>query len=207
MKRFMLFIFFIGVVLPVLPVNGADDTSLIVDKLAGKNGFTMRFEQSSKYKFLNKPKVSKGKLLFSPPKNFVWEIEGENAGKIVSNGKKTWVYSPAEEEGDTPTVLVIKGLYDGVQSIVFDPKYSESSLTKQGSLRGLKVKGSKDKGYLWAEIWFSDSPDFRIDSVMFEDIEGTIVSIKVNSFDRLSKMPALSAFNFKSPKKARIITR
>ena len=62
-------------------VYGAEDNTLLVDKLAGQSGFTMTFEQSSKYKFLKVPKVSKGKLTFVPPKSFIWEIDGDNAGK------------------------------------------------------------------------------------------------------------------------------
>jgi outer membrane lipoprotein-sorting protein len=207
MKKLSGFFIFIGVFLSPFYIYGAVNDALLIDKLAGQNGFVMTFEQSSKYKFLKKPKISKGKLTFVPPKSFIWEIEGENAGKIVSNGKKTWVYSPAEEEGDTPTVLVKKGTYEGVQSIVFNPKYKESSLIKNGTFKVLKVKGSRSKGYMWAELRLLDSPDFRIDSVVFEDVEDTNVTIKATGFNKLSNKPEPSIFDFKAPKGARIITK
>jgi outer membrane lipoprotein-sorting protein len=206
MKKVFASLVFIGILLPSFYVYGAENGTLIVDKLAGANGFTMTFEQSSKYKFLKTPKISKGKLIFAPPKSFVWEIDGENAGKIVSNGKKTWIYSPAEEAEDTPTVVVKKGVYEGVQSIIFDPKYTDSSLIKKGDVRVLKVQGNRSKGYMWAEVEFLDSPDFRIDRVVFEDIEGTKVTIKAISFNRLSGKSDVS-FSFKAPKGARIITK
>jgi outer membrane lipoprotein-sorting protein len=207
MKKFFASLLLPGILLPSFCTYGAENSALIVDKLAGANGFTMTFEQTSKYKFLNKPKVSKGKLIFVPPKNFVWEIEGENAGKVISNGKKTWIYSPAEEAEDTPTVVIKKGVYEGVQSIIFDPQYKDSSLVKEGDVRVLKVQGNRSKGYMWAEVEFLDSPDFRIDRVVFEDIEGTKVIIKANSFDRLSTRSEASIFSFKAPKGARIITK
>jgi len=188
-------------------VYAAEDKALLVDKLAGKNGFTMTFEQSSKYKFLKVPKTSKGKLTFAPPNNFIWEIDGDNAGKIVSNGKRTWIYSPAEESEDTPTVVVKNGVYEGVQSLVFNPKYRVASLVKNDKFKELKVKGSKSKGYLWAELKFLETPDFRIDSVVFEDVEGTKVTIKVIAFDRINSKLDASAFDFKAPKGSRIITK
>jgi len=198
---------FVAFLLSSLCAYGAGDDALLVDKLAGKNGFTMTFEQSSKYKFLKVPKVSKGKLTFAPPKSFIWEIQGDNAGKIVSNGKKTWIYSPAEEAEDTPTVVIRNGVYEGVQSLVFDPKYKVSALAKNGNFRELKVKGSKPKGYLWAELRFLETPDFRIDSVVFEDVEGTKVTIKVNTFDRINNKLDAGVFDFKAPKVSRIITK
>jgi len=205
-KIFFLFIF-TGLILSTNCAYGADDETLLVDKLAGKNGFAMTFEQSSKYKFLKVPKTSKGKLTFVPPKNFIWEIEGDNPGKIVSNGKKTWIYSPAEEEQDTPTVVVKKGIYEGVQSLVFDPKYKVTALVKKDKFRELKVKGSKSKGYLWAELKFLETPDFRIDSVVFEDIEGTKVTIKAITFNRINNKLDASVFDFKAPKGSRIIIK
>ncbi len=207
MKVFFTALMFIGVLLSPPYVHCSVSDGFIVDELAGANGFTMTFEQSSKYKFLKRPKVSKGKLIFAPPKNFVWELEGDNAGKIVSNGKKTWIYSPAEEEEDTPTVLIKKGIYEGVQSIIFDPKYKLSSLVKNGDARVLKVKGNRSKGYMWAQIQFLDTPDFRIDTVVFEDIEGTKVTIKATSFNRQSSKFSAGVFSFKAPKGARIINK
>jgi len=196
-----------GIILSINCVYGAEENPLLVDKLAGKNGFIMTFEQSSKYRFLKTPKVSKGKLTFVPPKSFIWEIEGDNAGKIVSNGKKTWIYSPAEEAEDVPTVVVKKGIYDGVQSLVFDPKYKLTALVKQDKFKELKVKGSKSKGYLWAELRFLETPDFRIDSVVFEDVEGTKVTIKAIAFDRINNKLDASVFDFKAPKGSRTIIK
>ncbi len=196
-----------GIILSVNFVYGAEADPLLVDKLAGKNGFTMTFEQSSKYKFLKVPKTSKGKITFVPPKSFIWEIEGDNAGKIISNGKRTWIYSPAEEAEDTPAVVVKKGTYTGVQSLVFDPKYKISALIKNDKFKVLKVKGSKSKGYLWAELKFIETPDFRIDSVVFEDVEGTKVTIKAIAFDRLNNKLDASVFDFKAPKGSRIIIK
>jgi len=193
--------------LPCVYVYGADDDALIMDKLSGDNGFLMSFEQKSDYKFIHRSKLSKGQLTFTPPSSFIWEINGENAGKVISNGKKTWIYSPADEEGDTPTVVVKKGIYEGVQSIFFDSKYKVSSLKKEGKIRLLKVNGGKSKGYMWAEVRFTDTPDFRIDSVVFEDVEGTKVTIKAKSFNRLSDKPVSGTFDFKVPKGARIIKK
>jgi outer membrane lipoprotein-sorting protein len=188
-------------------VYGAEDNTLLVDKLAGKNGFKMTFEQSSKYKFLKVPKASKGKLTFVPPKSFIWEIDGDNAGKIISNGKKTWIYSVADETEDTPTVIVKKGVYEGVQSLVFNPRYKVADLVKKGNFKELRVTGSKSKGYLWAELRFTETPDFRIDTVVFEDVEGTKVTIKAIAFDRISKSLDASAFDFVAPKGSRIIIK
>lgn len=207
MIKFLCSLIFASTVLSSNYVYSAQDETLLVDKLAGQNGFTMSFEQSSKYKFLKVPKVSKGKLTFVPPKNFIWEIEGDNPGKIISNGKKTWIYSPAEEAEDTPTVVVKNGVYEGVQSLVFNPKYKISALVKKDKYKELKVKGSKSKGYLWAELKFLETPDFRIDSVVFEDVEGTKVTIKATTFDRINNKLDANVFDFKAPKGSRIITK
>jgi len=177
----------------------------ILKKLGGEKGFIMTFEQKSFYKFLKEPRIASGSLVYSPPLNFVWEIKGENAGKVISNGKKTWIYSPAEEEGDTPVVAIKDGKYDGIQSVVFDQKYDTSSLKTKDGLKELTVKGSKEKGYLSATLRFKDGTNFSLDSIEFEDIENTKILIKVKTFKRMSKSASSDTFIFKAPKGAKVI--
>ncbi len=179
---------------------GLED-QLIIKKLSNSVGFEFNFEQKNFYKFLKEPKITSGKAVFSYPSSFVWEVGGANAVKIVSNGKKTWIYSPPEEEGDTPTLAIKSGKLDeGIQSLILGAKYKISDLKNSE----LYVKGSKDKGYKWAIIRFKSS-DFRLDSVEFEDIDGSKVLIEVRDFKQLTKRVADQTFVFKAPKGTRII--
>ena len=179
---------------------GQDD--LIIKKLSNDVGFEFKFEQNNFYKFLKQPKKSSGTALFNCPSNFIWELGGDNAVKIVSNGKKTWIYSPAEEEGDIPTMTVRDGqLSDGIQSLILGAKYKMSDIKDSK----LFVKGSKDKGYKWASIRFTDTGDFKLDSIEFEDIDGSKVLIDIRDFKRLDKKKPASTFIFKAPKGTRII--
>jgi len=184
------------------------DDQLIIKKLSNSVGFELSFEQKNFYKFLKEPKITSGKAVFSYPSSFVWEVGGLNAVKIVSNGKKTWVYSPPEEDGDTPTLVIKNGLFDdGIQSLILGDKYKTSNLKDSKNNKDLKelyVKGSKDKGYKWAIIRFKSS-DFRLDSVEFEDIDGSKVLIEVRDFKQLTKRVADQTFVFKAPKGTRII--
>ena len=187
-------------------VQAQENKQTILSKISGTNGFKMTFEQQSKYPFLKAPKISKGSLLYSPQRNFVWEIYGDNAGKVISNGKKTWIYTPAEEEGDKGSLVIKTGNYDGVESIVFDTEYDLSSLkTSTDGLKELTVNGSSQKGYEWAILRFKENPAFTIDSFEFKDLNGTNTVIKVKTFTRLSKPVPAGTFNFKAPKGTRII--
>lgn len=177
----------------------------ILKKLGGDKGFMMTFEQKSFYKFMKNPRISSGSLIYSPPFNFVWEIKGDNAGKVISNGKKTWIYSPPEEAGDTPVVAVKEGKYDGIQSVVFGQKYDTSALKTKDGLKELTVKGSKEKGYLSATLRFTDSTNFSLDSIEFEDVENTKILIKVKTFRKMLKSASSDTFIFKMPRGAKVI--
>lgn len=177
----------------------------LLKKLGGEKGFSITFEQKSFYKFLKQPRVAQGSLLFSYPRNFVWEIKGENAGKVVSNGKKTWIFSPAEEKGDTPTLAIKNGRYDGIQSAIFDPKYDTASLTTKNGLKELKIKGSRQKGYLSAVLRFREEPNFSLDSIDFEDVESTKIMIRIKTFKALSETVSSDTFVFKAPKGTRMV--
>lgn len=193
----------------LLSCSHANDDQLIINKLGDNIGFEFKFEQKNFYKFLKAPKITTGKALFSNPSSFVWEVAGDNAVKIVSNGKRTWIYSPPEEEGDTPSLAVRDGSFgDGIQSLILGSKYKVCDLKQAKGKKGfkeLRVKGSKDKGYIWATITFADGSDFRLDSVEFEDKDGSKVLIQVRDFKRLSKKVAAKTFVFKAPKGTRII--
>jgi outer membrane lipoprotein-sorting protein len=185
--------------------NTAEKES-ILGKIGGSKGFKMTFEQQSHYPFLKSPKVSKGSLLFSPERKFIWEIQGEQGGKVVSNGKKTWIYTPAEEKEDKPTLIIKTGDYNGIESVIFNSKYEVSSLKdKSDGSKELNIRGSRDKGYEWAVLRFREEPAFSIDSFEFKDLNGTKTLIKVKTFTRLSKPVPAGTFNFKAPKGTRII--
>ncbi|MEI6079731.1 MAG: outer membrane lipoprotein carrier protein LolA [bacterium] len=178
----------------------------ILSKIGGDKGFKMVFEQHSQYPFLKTPKISNGSLLYSPKRKFVWEIYGEQGGKVISNGTKTWIYTPAEEEGDKATLIVKTGNYDGVESVIFNSNYDVSSLKETANgLKELRVKGSSKKGYEWAVLRFKESPTFTIDSFEFKDLNGTNTIIKVKTFSRLTEAVPAGTFNFKAPKGTRII--
>ncbi|MEI6093643.1 MAG: hypothetical protein WCQ47_08210, partial [bacterium] len=152
------------------------------------------------------PKISKGSLLYSPLKSFVWEIYGDNSGKVISNGKKTWVYTPAEEKGDNGSLLIKTGNYDGIESVIFETQYDVSSIKiSTDGQEELRVSGSSQKGYEWAILRFKEKPTFIIDSFEFKDLNGTNTVIKVKTFTRLSKPVPAGTFNFKAPKGTRII--
>jgi outer membrane lipoprotein-sorting protein len=187
-------------------LSAGTDKGTILDKIGGDKGFKMTFEQQSHYPFLNAPKTSSGSLLFSPQRKFIWEVKGEQGGKVVSNGKKTWIYTPAEEEEDKPTLIVKTGDYNGVESVIFNSKYEASSLKDVANgIKELNVKGSSDRGYEWAVLRFREEPAFAIDSFEFKDLNGTRTVIKVKTFTRLSKPVPAGTFNFKAPKGTRII--
>lgn len=187
-------------------LQAQENKETILAKIGGTNGFKMTFEQQSKYPFLKAPKISKGSLLYSPQRNFIWEIYGDNAGKVVSNGKKTWIYTSAEEEGDRASLVIKTGNYDGVESVIFDTEYDVSSLkTSPNGTKELRVNGSSQKGYEWAILRFKENPAFTIDSFEFKDLNGTNTVIKVKTFTRLSKPVPAGTFNFKAPKGTRII--
>ncbi|MFH1223945.1 MAG: outer-membrane lipoprotein carrier protein LolA [Pseudomonadota bacterium] len=210
LRKFALIIFTVNF------LSGALYAEDILKKLGGDKGFMLTFQQKSFYKFLKEPKISSGSLLYSPPDNFVWEIKGDNAGKVVSNGKKTWIFSPAEEQGDTPTVIVREKKYDGIQSIIFGEKYDTSMLKEKDGLLELTVKGGKDKGYLSATLRFKESPspktragsdnaNFSLDSIEFDDIENTKIVVKVKTFRKLSKNASTDTFIFRAPRGTRSI--
>lgn len=185
------------------------NSELIIDKLSGGKGFEFKFEQKNYYKFLKQPKVSNGKAVYNVPSCFIWELFGDNAVKIVNNGKKLWIYSPPEEEGDIPTLSVRDPNKDkGIQSLILDLEQKISMLKDSKTKKGLKelyIKGNREKGYSWARVNFDDRTDFRLDSIEFEDIDGSKVLIEVRDFKRLPKKLAGKEFIFKAPKGTRII--
>ena len=186
--------------------RSAPTKETILSKIGGANGFKMTFEQESHYSFLKNPKISKGSLLYAPKRKFVWEVYGDQGGKVVSNGKKTWIYTPAEEKEDKPTLMIRSGNYDGVESVIFDADYDVSSLkTASNGLKELRVNGSRQKGYEWAVLRFKGEPTFVIDSFEFKDLNGTNTVIKVKTFTRLTETVPAGTFNFKAPKGTRII--
>jgi len=180
-----------------------------MEKLSGKNGFEFKFEQKNFYKFLNQPRVTIGKAVYSAPANFVWELFGDNAVKIVSDGKKIWIYSPAEEEGDKPTLAIRKAqTNDGIQSLILGNKYKMTDLKPSKSKKGIKevyITGSKDSEYHWAIVRVDDRKDFSLDSIEFEDKDGSKVLIEVKAFKRLAQKAPQGTFVFKAPKGTRII--
>ncbi|MCX6111765.1 MAG: outer membrane lipoprotein carrier protein LolA [Proteobacteria bacterium] len=191
---------------PAKPDQSVPNKETILSKIGGDKGFKMTFEQESRYTFLKTPKISKGSLLYSPRRNFIWEIYGEQGGKVISNGKKTWIYTPAEEKEDKPTLIIKTGNYDGVESVIFDTDYDVSSLkTSSNGLKELRINGSKQKGYEWAVLRFKEEPVFAIDSFEFKDLNGTNTVIKVKTFTRLTKTVPAGTFNFKAPRGTRII--
>ena len=209
LKRLAPFLIFSSIVLAQSPAKleqSIPTKQTILNRIGGDNGFKMSFEQQSQYPFLKTPKISKGSLLYSPKRNFVWEIYGEQAGKVISNGKKTWIYTPAEEKEDKATLIIKKGNYDGVESVIFDTDYDISSLkTTSNGLKELKINGSRQKGYEWAVLRFKEEPTLEIDSFEFKDLNGTNTVIKVKTFTRLTKAVPVGTFNFKAPKGTRII--
>ncbi len=191
---------------PVKADQSVPNKETILSKIGGENGFKMTFEQESRYTFLKNTKTSKGSLLYSPKRKFVWEIYGDQGGKVISNGKKTWIYTPAEEKEDKATLIIRTGNYDGVESVIFDTDYDVSSLkTSANGLKELRINGSKQKGYEWAVLRFKEAPTFAIDSFEFKDLNGTNTVIKVKTFTRLTKVVPAGTFNFKAPKGTRII--
>ncbi len=180
----------------------------LIRKISGDKGFKINFEQKSFYSFTKKPRVLKGTLLFSPEKSFVWEIKGDSSTKIVSNGKKTWIYTPAEEEGDKPSLMIRNATdYEGPEAVLFDTKYKTSNLIND--LQGFKVlnvKGTKKTDYKWLKLRLKEQSDlFNIESIEFEDLNGTRVFIGVKKFNRLDKTVPAKTFEFKAPKGTRII--
>lgn len=183
-------------------------SSSLIKKIAGEYGFKIDFEQKTIYTFINKPRVLKGTVLFTPERNFIWEVKGENATKIVSNGERMWIYTPAEEPGDKPVLMIKRSKdYEGPEAVIFDPKYQMSSLSDSDEgLKILKVKGTKKTDYKWLNLKLRSKQDmFDIHSIEFEDLNGTKVFISVKKFDRLDKAVPAKTFEFKAPKGARII--
>jgi len=120
-----------------------------------------------------------------------------------------WIYSPPEEEGDIPTLSVRDSNTDkGIQSLILDLEHKTSMLKDSKSKKGLKelyIKGGRKKGYNWAVVNIDDRTDFRLDSIEFEDIDGSKVFIEVRDFKRLPKKLTSKEFVFKAPKGTRII--
>jgi outer membrane lipoprotein-sorting protein len=187
--------------------TSAPAQSSLINKISGEKGFKADFEQKSIYTFTKKPRNLKGSLLFKPEKNFIWEVKGENATKIVSNGKTTWIYTPAEEEGDK-AVLMVKETkdYEGPEAVIFDPKYKTSNLVDKDGFKVLEVKGTKKTDYKWLKLKLKPEKEmFDIHSIEFEDLNGTKVFISVKNFNRLDKAVLAKTFDFKAPKGTRII--
>lgn len=180
----------------------------IIDKLSDQKGFEFNFVQKKYYKFLKEPKISNGHAIYSHSGNFIWETTGTNAGKIISNGKNVWIYTPAEEEGDVPVVHISQASkLKGVGSFVMSGQYKVSDLkeSNKAGYKELKINGAKDKGYEWAKLSFDDRTDFRLDSIEFEDIDSSKVLIEIKDFKKLKSRLSPKLFTFKPPKGARII--
>ena len=203
--RFFIFVVSILILSPTMLGVQTMERQDLMSNLTGNRAFLMTFEQSSYYTFLDTAKVSSGMFLFSPPRSFVWKVGGEQGGKIVSNGRKTWFYSPPEEKDDEAAVVIKDGACVGIASIIFDYTNGLSSIIKKGGLKELYIKGSKEKGYLWAILRFIDSPIFRIDGFEFIDPNGNRTVIKTRTFSRLSKAIPSEMFNFVIPKGTKII--
>ena len=73
MKKFFASLLFIGILLSSFYIYGAENEALLVDKLAGANGFTMTFEQSGK----------------PPALFFVYAFQGEGATGVAFTYGKT----------------------------------------------------------------------------------------------------------------------
>jgi outer membrane lipoprotein-sorting protein len=189
--------------------NANTTEQTIMEKLSGEYGFEFKFEQKNFYKFLTQPRITVGKAVYGTPSSFIWELFGDNAVKIVSDGKKIWIYSPAEEAGDKPTLAVRNAqTNDGIQSLILGNKYKITDLKPSKSKKDIKevyITGSKDSEYHWAIVRVDDRKDFSLDSIEFEDKDGSKVLIEVKAFKRLAQKAPQGTFVFKAPKGTRII--
>ncbi|MBN1115479.1 MAG: outer membrane lipoprotein carrier protein LolA [Oligoflexia bacterium] len=166
----------------------------------------MSFTQVNSFTFSKDVKKSSGVLIASVPRKFIWELFGDEASSVVSNGKKIWFYTPPEEDGDRG-VLIIKDAQDseGFLSLLFDCSYEPvvSRVKSKGTVKAF-LSGSREKGYDWAVVEYGVNPP-RFFSLSFTDFSGNKTSIITNGFMKLKKPVPAASFNFKVPGNARIV--
>ncbi len=71
-------------------------------------GFSARFEQISTLKAMEITDTASGKAYFKRPGKMRWVYEKPNPQKIVTNGKKLWIYKPRENQvmvGKAPAIF------------------------------------------------------------------------------------------------------
>jgi outer membrane lipoprotein-sorting protein len=174
--------------------------------LKGKD-LIISFDQKSYYKFLPRPKSSSGALMVSANGKFYWTLEGSNAGSVISNGSKVWIYTPAEDK-DPATLMVRPAGNFFNPATVFNACFEDNLISysskesKTGTVNEVVFDTLDGNSYKWISVKYIQEP-FRIINIEYEDSSGTKNVIKTKSF-KYAKLPA-SVYSFKPPSGTRII--
>jgi len=98
---------FIVMILLVLGLSGGsvaisavtlDEILEGVEKRYGGRGFTARFFQTSTLKAMHVTDTASGTLSVKPPGRMRWEYEEPEKHVIITDGRKLWVYVPADNQ-------------------------------------------------------------------------------------------------------------
>jgi len=169
--------------------------------------FTIKFEQQTFYSFLPQPKTSQGTLIVSKDGKYSWDVKGQNAATIVSNGDTAWIYTPAED--DDPASVMVKPANSFFNTAdVFSRCYTKKEVSiVKNNVAGVEytkliLKNAEDNSYKGLSIEFVAKP-FKITSIEFEDANSSKTVIKTTSFKK--KKVKSSVFEFKIPQGTRII--
>ncbi|MCP3925615.1 MAG: outer membrane lipoprotein carrier protein LolA [Desulfobacterales bacterium] len=169
-----------------------------------KTGFTTDFVQSSTLKAIEVTDTASGKAMFKKPGKMRWEYIEPNKQIIISNGKKLWVYQPAEKQVSVGSAPAIFGDGKGasfLSDITLIRKKFIVSLTGESGKKHYAIKLiPREKGNIdITSIHLLITKKFIVDNIRTVNIyeDETVILLKNIIFVKNIKD---SLFNFVTPK-------